>query len=77
MQQHYLGWELLLALVVCSLDGVGDCGHTVQVLSGQRPSHYQEEDVVGLKKYHQSSQGRPTPQHGGNQRPEARESVQL
>ena len=46
---HYLGWVLLPAWEVCCFGRVGDCGHTIPVLSGQRPSHHQEEDV-GLEK---------------------------
>ena len=42
---HYLGWVLLPAWEVCCFGRVGDCGHAIPVLSGQRPSHYQEEDV--------------------------------
>lgn len=44
-QLHYLGRVPLLVLVVCRFDGAGDGGHTIQVLSGQRPSQYQKEDV--------------------------------
>lgn len=44
VHSSYLGWLLLLALVLCCFDRVGDCGHTVQVLSGQSPLYYQEED---------------------------------
>ena len=42
---HYLGWVLLPAWEVCCFGRTGDCGHTSQVLSGQRPSPHQEEDV--------------------------------
>lgn len=46
---YYLGSVLLLALGACHFDRVGDWGHPIQVLQGQRPSHCQEDDVVALR----------------------------
>lgn len=76
MQFNYLGWGLLPALVLCCFDGFGDCGHTIQVLWGQRPSCCQEEDGGwALRSATSPSQGHLRPQHRGAWRPGPREGI--